>query len=155
MLPLATSLLFSCVSAQESPETWYDEGQATVARNLALRASSNGRARNVILFVGDGMGISTVTAARILDGQLRGETGEENALSFENFPNVALSKTYNTNQQIADSAGTMTAMSTGIKTKAGVISVNQNVIRGDCGSQAGNHLLTFLERAEMRGLATG
>lgn len=155
MLPLATSLLFSGVSAQESPETWYDEGQATVARNLALRASSNGMARNVILFVGDGMGISTVTAARILDGQLRGETGEENALSFENFPNVALSKTYNTNQQIADSAGTMTAMSTGIKTKAGVISVNQNVIRGDCGSQAGNHLLTFLERAEMRGLATG
>ena len=45
--------------------------------------SNTGRARNAILFVGDGMGVSTVTAARILDGQLRGEPGEENLLAFE------------------------------------------------------------------------
>ena len=44
------------------------------------------RARNVILFLGDGMGVSTVTAARILEGQLRGESGEENWLSFETLP---------------------------------------------------------------------
>ena len=44
------------------------------------------RAKNVILFVGDGMGVTTVTAARILDGQLRGEHGEENELFFETFP---------------------------------------------------------------------
>ena len=55
------------------------------------------------------MGVSTVTAARILEGQLRGESGEENLLSFERLPIVALAKTYNTNQQTADSAGSMTA----------------------------------------------
>lgn len=145
------------VLAQDSAEEWFAAGQQTVERNAALRAfnTDEGFARNVILFVGDGMGVSTVTAARIFEGQMRGETGEENLLSFEEFPNVALSKTYNTNAQVADSAGTMSAMATGIKTKAGLISVNQDVVRGDCSSQQGNHTMTFLERAEMRGLATG
>ncbi len=143
--------------AQDNAQEWFAAGQEAVARSLAQRRNANteGVARNVILFIGDGMGVSTVTAARIFEGQLRGETGEENLLSFERFPSVALSKTYNTNAQVADSAGTMSAMATGIKTDAGVISVNQDVIRGDCDSQLGNQTLTFLERAEMRGLATG
>ena len=49
-------------------------------------------ARNVILFVGDGMGLSTVTAARILRGQRDGKPGEETKLTFERFPNIALAK---------------------------------------------------------------
>lgn len=159
--PIIFSLSSACTTltsvAQETPEAWYAEGQATVMRNKALReaAPNSGVAKNVILFIGDGMGISTITAARILAGQLRGESGEENELYFESFPNVALSKTYNTNGQVPDSAGTMSAMATGIKTDVGLISVNQNVVRGDCSSQAGNSAMTFLERAEMRGLATG
>ena len=43
-------------------------------------------AKNVILFIGDGMGVSTITAARIFDGQSKGMQGEENELSFERFP---------------------------------------------------------------------
>ena len=155
---LSLTCAISSVSsmAQETPQTWFNEGQTTVQRNIALRdIVSSGVARNVILFIGDGMGPSTVTAARIFEGQLRGETGEENELYFENFPNVALSKTYNVNRQVPDSAGTMSAMVTGIKTDAGVISVNQNVARGDCSTQTGNQVMTFLERAERRGLATG
>ena len=46
----------------------------------------------MVFFVGDGMGISTVTAARILKGQLAGMPGEETVLAWENFPNVALAK---------------------------------------------------------------
>ncbi len=154
LLGLLCSTLTS--TAQETPQSWFNEGRAVVQRNLELRdLLANGVAKNVILFIGDGMGISTVTAARILEGQLRGENGEENELFFETFPNVALSKTYNVNAQVPDSAGTMSAMATGIKTDAGLISVNQNVIRGDCASQRGNQVMTFLERAEMRGLATG
>lgn len=142
--------------SQETPKSWFDEGRAAVERSLRWRSeATTNQARNVILFVGDGMGISTVTAARILEGQMRGESGEENELFFESFPNVALAKTYNVNRQVPDSAGTMTAMVTGIKTDAGVISVNQNVTRGDCNSQRDNQVRTFLERAEMRGLATG
>lgn len=46
----------------------------------------------MILFIGDGMGVSTVTAARIYGGQLKGRHGEESVLEFEKFPNVGLSK---------------------------------------------------------------
>ena len=153
----AMSLLSLPLAAhsQQSPGDWFEEGRAAVERNLALRAAEGATAKNVILFVGDGMGVSTVTAARILEGQLRGETGEENELFFETFPNLALAKTYNTDAQVPDSAGTMTAMVTGVKTRAGLISVNDAALRGDCASQQGTELLTFLEIAEMRGLATG
>ena len=48
-------------------------------------------------------------------------TGEENVLSWEKFPYSALSKTYNTDQQVPDSAGTATAFMTGVKAKAGRI----------------------------------
>ncbi|HEB56962.1 MAG TPA: alkaline phosphatase [Gammaproteobacteria bacterium] len=138
----------------ESPAKWYADGENAVATAQHMRINRH-RAKNIILFVGDGMGVSTVTAARILEGQLRGETGEENQLSFEVLPYVAMSKTYNTNQQTPDSAGTMTAMMTGVKSKAGVIAVNQNVYRGDCASSKGNELTTFLEEAEMAGMSTG
>jgi hypothetical protein len=65
------------------------------------------------------MGISTTTAARIFDGQSRDESGEENVLSWEKFPYTALSKTYNTDAQVPDSAGTATAFASGVKTDAG------------------------------------
>ncbi len=135
---------------------WYRQGAQKVEElNRRKLASERGAAKNVIVFIGDGMGISTVTAARILEGQLRGETGEENWLSFERFPYVGLSKTYNTDQQIPDSAGTMTAIVTGVKTDAGTLGVDQNIERGDCASVAGNELNTALELAEVAGLATG
>jgi alkaline phosphatase len=112
-------------------------------------------ARNVILFVGDGMGVSTVTAIRIFDGQMKGLAGEENVLAFERFPHVALSKTYETNQQVSESAGTATAMLTGEKTKAGLISVNSSAERRNCASAQGNKLQTALELAESTGMSTG
>jgi alkaline phosphatase len=58
-------------------------------------------AKNVIVFIGDGMGMSTITAARIYKGQLTGKSGEESQLSFEQFPTVGLSKTYNVDKQVA------------------------------------------------------
>ena len=98
-----STLSLTCL-AQETPDSWYEDGRNVVERNLAYRnlASSNAIAKNVILFVGDGMGVSTVTAARILAGQLEGNPGEENELFFETFPNVALSKTYNTGKSNRD-----------------------------------------------------
>ena len=69
-------------------------------------AATPARAKNIVLFIGDGMSIATVTAARIYDGQSQGMSGEEHYLAFERFENVALVKTYNTNQQVPDSAGT-------------------------------------------------
>lgn len=117
--------------------------------------AAEGRPRNVVLFVGDGMGISTVTAARILAGQNRGLAGEEHVLSFEQFPNVALVRTYNTDAQVPDSAGTMTALVTGHRTRAGVLSVGPEAARGDCEAGLKHELTTLLEEAEERGYRTG
>jgi alkaline phosphatase len=100
------------------------------------------------------MGISTVTAARIFDGQRRGQTGEENQLSFERLPHVALIKTYDTNQQVPDSAGTATAIMTGAKTRAGVIDLDASAPLG-VPSQPEQRLRSLIEWAEERGLATG
>jgi len=116
---------------------------------------SSGTAKNVILFIGDGMGISTVTAARIFDGQSRGESGEENVLSFERFPNVALVKTYNSNQQVPDSAGTATAMHSGVKTRAGVIGVGPEGARRDCVAARDSELTTIADQAKARGKRLG
>ena len=121
----------------------------------AMVANLRGKAKNVILFVGDGMGVSTVTAARILDGQMNGLAGEENQLSFDKFPFSGLSKTYNVDAQTPDSAGTMTAMMSGIKTDVGVIGVDEDIERGDCSTVAGNELITALELAEIAGKSTG
>ncbi|MCK5424719.1 MAG: alkaline phosphatase [Emcibacter sp.] len=144
----------STVNLPQDGNIWFTSAQETLQKNLS-QAPITSKAKNVILFIGDGMGVSTVTAARIFDGQSRGMKGEENILSWEKFSNVALSKTYNTNQQTPDSAGTATAFMTGIKSKAGVISVDQSIVRGDCASSDNHHATSFLELAEMRGMATG
>lgn len=142
------------VKRDEKPDTWEADGRRFAQQSSRLKIK-NRKAKNVILFIGDGMGISTITAARILEGQMRGESGEENSLSFENFPFVALSKTYSANQQTADSAPTASAMLTGLKTNEGTVSVNQNVRRGDYSNVKENSPKTFLEIAEQNGKSTG
>ena len=118
-------------------------------------ASGPSHAKNVIFFLGDGMGISTVTAARIFAGQSAGATGEEYDLAFDRFPHLALIKTYNTNAQVPDSAGTITAITTGEKTRIGVLGVNGSVERDDCAAALTNTLPTLAELAEQKGMSTG
>ncbi|MGB3392687.1 MAG: alkaline phosphatase [Stenotrophomonas sp.] len=134
----------------ETPQWWYRNGAAQAAANGAM----NGKAKNVILFLGDGMSLTTVAAARILEGQRQGNPGEENLLSWEHFPATAFSKTYNTDSQTPDSAGTMTAITTGVKTHMGAIGVSAG-IRNDCADSLDKHLLTWLQLADSAGLATG
>lgn len=152
---LAYCTLFSVTShcAEIVPGS-YAHGEQLVKEKRAQKNNTH-RATGIILFVGDGMSITTATAARIRAGQLAGSNGEEHALFFETLPNLALSKTYNTNQQTPDSAGTMTAMITGAKTKAGLISVDQRAKRADPAACHGYQLPTLLELAEAKGWATG
>ena len=65
----------------ESAQWWFREGAAEAAARGAMR----GRAKNLILFVGDGMSLTTIAAARILEGQQQGQSGEEHRLACENF----------------------------------------------------------------------
>ena len=97
---------------------WFKDGLQLVKDNLKWKPITH-TAKNTILFLGDGMSITTVTATRILEGQQMNQSGEEHVLSWERFPWNALSKTYNVNQQVADSAGTATAFLCGVKTNSG------------------------------------
>ena len=143
-------------AAEPSPEDWFNAGHQSVIDARDLKPNK-GKAKNVILFVGDGMGVSTITASRIYDGQQKGGQGEENSLSFEKLPYLALSKTYSVDEQTADSAPTMTAMVTGVKTIGHSVSVNQLVSHSEPNAKVvnDNKLMTILEQAKLQGLSVG
>ena len=139
-----------------SAEEWFKVGEHAVLVNKKDVAELR-KAKNVILFVGDGMGVSTVTAARILEGQINNRDGEFNRLSFEKFGYMAHSVTASANQQTSDSAPTATAMVAGIKANDGAISVDQDIPRTENSAEtnAAHSVKTILERAEERGMSTG
>lgn len=134
----------------ETPQWWYRNGAAKAAANGAMQ----GRAKNVIVFLGDGMSLTTVAAARIFEGQRKGAPGEENLLSWEHFPHTAFSKTYNTDSQTPDSAGTMTAIASGVKSHMGAIGVSAGR-KGECTPDGSKDLLSWLTLADSAGMATG
>jgi len=133
---------------------WGQAGAARVAQAPPVN-TRRGAARNVILFVGDGMGLSTETATRIFAGQQLGGSGEEHVLSFEALPYAGLSRTYTVDEQTADSAATMSAMMTGVKTDSGLIGLAERGSRGRCGSVPFNEMVSALRLAELGGRATG
>ena len=137
--------------AGETPAWWFRDGAA----QAAARGAMHGRAKNVIIFLGDGMSLTTVAAARIFEGQRKGGSGEENRLAWETFPATALSKTYNTDSQTPDSAGTMSAIATGVKTRAGVLSIGQGPKRKDCSGALASPMLTLWELASSAGMSSG
>ena len=132
-------------------ETW-QRAQAETARRMHTVERPQ-QARNVILFIADGMSIPTISAARIFVGEHTGE-GEEQTLVFEDFPSAALVRNYNTDAQVADSASTATALVTGLKTRSGAISVASGQFLDACAADAVLPA-TLAERAEDRGMASG
>lgn len=136
-----------------SDNPWWQAARTTLQERIDIKPR-NQHARNIILFIGDGMGPSTVTAARIFDGQSRGASGEENILSFERFPYTGLVKTYNVDSQVPDSAGTASAINTGVKTVISAINVWHDR-PFDCYGVSNDFPLTLAQRAETAGLSTG
>jgi alkaline phosphatase len=120
-----------------------------------MQARDMDRARNVIFFLGDGMGINTLTAARIY------AVGEAGELTIDTLPESASVKTYSNDAQVTDSAASMSAYMTGVKQNNGVISMSGDTSAvqpaADSSSRCtnGSAVTTLLELAKARGLATG
>ncbi|XP_020497220.3 intestinal-type alkaline phosphatase [Labrus bergylta] len=154
LLFMSVHLTLSFSDEELHASYWNHQGRE--ALHSALSAQRNlHQAKNLILFLGDGMGIPTVTAARILKGQLAGKSGEESSLVMDTFPNVALSKTYNVDQQMPDSAGTATAYLCGVKANYGTLGVSASTPRYNCSATKGNEVTSILHRAKQAGKSVG
>ena len=93
---------------------------AALALANALSAYADGEAKNVIFFLGDGMGPVTVTASRIY------KYGEAGKLTMETLGRTARVKTYSLDAQTTDSAPSMGAYMTGVKSRNEVVSMDGN-----------------------------
>lgn len=93
-------------------------------------------AKNVILMIGDGMGLGQITAGMYANG---------NRLNLERFPVVGLQKTYAYDNLITDSAASATAIACGVKTYNSAIGVDKDTLA----------VKSILEEAEEQGLRTG
>ncbi|CAL1592535.1 unnamed protein product [Knipowitschia caucasica] len=145
----------SCYSEEELHASyWNNKAKQALHRALGVQPNLH-KAKNVILFLGDGMGLPTVTAARILKGQLDGHSGEETSLVMDTFPHLALSKTYNVDQQMPDSAGTATAYLCGVKANYGTLGVTAATPRYNCSASFGNEVTSILHRSKQDGKSVG
>jgi len=105
---------------QMGKEYWRNRNKENLAKHKADINPYVGYARNIILFIGDGMNIDSVTGGRIEAGRKvaylnKTGCGEEHVQFIESFPITGLSKTYAVDSQTPDSASTATAIFTGIK----------------------------------------
>jgi len=169
MRKLSSALLASCLittplMAQTAPAPakppintadGYLKASQEELKRLIADKPNNRKARNVIIFIGDGMGVSTLTAGRIFEGQQLGLDGESYVAEMDRLPHTALVKTYSHDAQVADSAPTATAIVAGIKTKNGVIGVGPEAIENDCAATAPFKVPSLFGMAEDKGLATG
>ncbi|XP_063237764.1 membrane-bound alkaline phosphatase-like [Bacillus rossius redtenbacheri] len=153
---VASSRIKRSVNVEKDPAYWNNKAQETVKQHL-FAERIEGRAKNVILFLGDGMSIPTLTATRLYIGQKRGLSGEGQELSFEQFPYTGLSKTYCVDSPVADSACSATAYLCGVKANYGTLGVSARVARKDCRAQrnSSTHVTSVFQWAQDAGKATG
>jgi alkaline phosphatase len=118
--------------------------------------------RNVVFFLGDGMGMTTLTAARIY------KVGEDGELTIDTLPETGFVKTFSNDTQVTDSAPSMSAYMTGVKMNNDVISMStetaafdatgKNYLSGAdsaCPTTNGKAVTTLLELAKAAGRGTG
>ncbi|XP_050415131.1 alkaline phosphatase [Patella vulgata] len=146
--------LMLAIASTDDGKKWNDQAQKELTDALNLKPNIM-IAKNVILFLGDGMGVSTVSAARLYKAQKYNITEGMSTLAFEHFPHVALSKTYNLDAQTPDSAGTGTAFLCGVKANAGTLGVNGNVARKNCTLEKGNEVMSILHWSKAEGKSVG
>lgn len=139
-----------------------------LAASFASNVYAAGPAKNVIFFLGDGMGPTVVTAARIY------QYGETGALKFEQaLERTARIKTYSNDAQTTDSAPSMASYMTGVKANNEVISMTAATIASgankpsadpatgvanavnNCAAGNGAPVTTILELAKANGKAVG
>jgi alkaline phosphatase len=130
--------------------------------NLAAAQTAPSTSKNIIFFLGDGMGPSTITASRIY------KYGEEGSLTMDKLERTARIKTFSNDAQTTDSAPSMASYMTGVKMNNEVLSMtletiatppskdaNGNLGVNYCAANNGKSVATILELAKAKGKAVG
>jgi len=161
-LAIASVLLALCQGEawsdlEETSDFWTQVNAEELQDALNKETLNTNKAKNVIMFLGDGMGIPTITAGRILKGQMQGQSGEELESAMDSFSHMGFSKTYCLDRDGTDSASAATAYLTGVKGNYHTIGVAGAVKEKDCGSYAnGAHNVdSILIDSAKAGKATG
>src|SRR5580700_11778443 len=116
------------------------------AAAIAFASPAYSQAKNIILFIGDGAGISSLNAASIYG------YGKPQALYIQKMPHVALADTSTAREWVTDGAACASAWATGHKTRNGVMSMSAEAERD---VRDGEIYKTVMEDAMEQGLATG
>lgn len=139
---------------------YINEGKKFVNEQVTRSVDDN-IPHNIMMFLGDGMSLTTMAATRMYMGD------EANSLSFEKFPFTAMAKTYCVDNQVPDSACTATgsfvlfyfilAYLSGVKGNYGTIGVNAKVSRHDChaGLEKASHTTSIAKWAIDKGKFVG
>lgn len=134
---------------------WYNRNYELINRRLSyfnLKPESLVRVKNVIVFVGDGLGLTTITASRVYKKQkLR---NSESKLVFDEFPASALIQTDVANSQISESAAAATALFCGVKTNFESLGVDSSAGKNAC-SNIDSHTPSIISWAQSQNLKTG
>jgi alkaline phosphatase len=138
--------LFKAVIDEENNIDETNESNNEIEKWVTIRSSktstiANPDLKNIILFIGDGMGFEQVRAAGMY------KTGTEGSLSFESFPYTGQVTTYSADDAITDSAAAGTAIATGQKVNNEVVSLAT--------PGSGAELQTLLEYYKAQGKAVG
>jgi alkaline phosphatase len=122
---------------------WILFSALALGRDLCAQSAP---AKNIILFLGDGTGVSSLNAASIYG------YNEPQSLFIQSFPGLALADTSTATQWVTDGSAGATAYATGVKTNNGILSQSSSAVRDQ---RDGEVLKTFFEYAKEHGLATG
>ena len=101
-----------------------------------MNDDSSVRPKNIILLVGDGMGLTQMSSLYF---------GDEQVIHFERFKHIGLIKTWSAKEKVTDSAAAATSFASGVKTYNGAIGLNADSVRVE----------TILEYAAAQGMGTG
>lgn len=130
--------------------------------SILLAGCEEEKPKNIIFFLGDGMGMTTMTAARIY------AVGEDGELTMDTLPETAFVKTFSNDAQVTDSAPSMSAYMTGVKMNNEVIAmtsdtiaippvvdINGNKLGNNCGTHNGSAVTTLAELAKKQDMSVG
>ena len=115
LLILSTFVLFACGSGNDIELVAIG---SDTKKPVALERATKQKAKNIILFIGDGMGPNQVALAKFATG------GPDHKLSFENFPITGIVYNHSSDSLYTDSAAAATTWATGVKTKNGYLAVD-------------------------------